>query len=348
MKKVIALTTALIMLLVCFTGCMYSEDTLVINKDGSGHSVSVVRFEKAIVDEIGTSMDMTPEDMGIEGSVVKTIDGVEYYVVEESMDFATLDELKKGLEESGYENVYASEDGISYVFSSGVTKEDVEMMEEMGFDLGESMSAKLTITMPQEIVMTTGTLSEDKLGAEFYYEGKDFYKTQAVVVSLKEETTRPVISGAKHKKTYNSARTITAKDFSGIKKVQYKFKKPSAKKYGSYYKFNLTRTFTKNGTYTVCAYDYYGNKATRVFTIKDTKKPVVSGVSNKKTYSSERFLEFTDNCEVKSVELFIDGKEYEITEEDIFNGIYVGDSGEYKVIVKDVNGNSRTVRFTMK
>lgn len=60
--------------------------------------------------------------------------------------------------------------------------------------------------------------------------------------------------------------------------------------------FDLTQTLKKNGTYTVTAKDYYGNEAVKTFTIKDTKKPAVSGVKNGKTYIGAKVVKFKDNC----------------------------------------------------
>lgn len=343
MKRILALVMALTMILVSFTGCMYGEDRLVINEDGSGTAVSRIVFDKAVCDQVMESMGMTMADMGIENAKVETVDGVESYVVEETTDFATLAEMKEGLEASGYSDIYASKSGLRYVLNTGVDQEQVKAMEDMGFDLGDSLSAKVIITMPKEILATTGTLSEDKKTAEFYFEGNAFYQPLDIMVSTAKETTKPTVSGATNKKTYNSVRTITVKDASGIKSAQYK-KGANGKKYS----FELSKTFNKNGTYTVYATDYYGNKTTRTFTIKDTKKPTVSGVTNKKTYSTVRTLTFSDNCGVKSVKLYRNGKKQTVSADDIAFGIEIEKAGSYKVIVTDVNGLSRTVTFTKK
>ena len=93
---------------------------------------------------------------------------------------------------------------------------------------------------------------------------------------------------------------------------------------------------------------YYGNKTTKTFTIKDTTKPTVSGVTSGKTYSSEREITFKDNCGVKTAKLYCNGKRVSLSDDEIANGFYLGDTGSYKITVTDVNGNSRTVTFKIK
>jgi len=348
MKKGIVLILVLMMVMFCFTGCMYGEEHITLNADGTGTMASRIEIEKAVYDELMTGLGMSMEDMGMEGASVETVDGIECYVFTETAEFDSLEALAETLEEGGYTGVYVSQTGIRYVFDSGTSEEDVAEMEAMGFDLGDSMAVKIAVTMPDEIVMTTGTLSEDKMTAEFHIEGNALYELHDIVVSTAAETKKPTINGYTAKKTYNSARTVTVKDASGIKKVQYKYKKPGADAYGKYQTMDLTATFAKNGTYMVRAYDCYGNKTTKSFTIKDTKKPVIEGVENKKTYTTERVLTFSDNCGISSVKLTVNGESFKLNSTQIADGVRLSDEGDYKVVAKDVNGNSRTVTFTVK
>lgn len=299
-------------------------------------------MDKSVSDQLTESFGMSLEDMGLEDARVETVDGVEYYVTEATVGFGNFAELISGLEESGYSGIYAGDGGLRYVFDAGVSKEDLEQMEAMGFDLGDSVKASVSITMPKEILATTGTLSEDKKTATFIFEGNDFYTVQDVMASIEKETVKPVLSGITNKKTYSGAKTVTAKDASGIKTAKYK------KNDGKYYSFDINKTFTQNGKYTVYATDYYGNKTTKTFTIKDTTKPTVSGVTSGKTYSSEREITFKDNCGVKTAKLYCNGKRVSLSDDEIANGFYLGDTGSYKITVTDVNGNSRTVTFKIK
>ena len=344
MKKYISVILILALAVLCFTGCMSGEDKIIINEDGSGQNYSRIVMDKAVVDQMLQSFGMTLEDLEMGEASVETVDGVESYVIEETVDFEDYTALKEGLETSGYSGIYASENGLRYVFSSGVSKEDVASMEELGFDLGDSMKASVSITMPKEITKTTGTLSEDKKTATFVFEGNDLYKTQDIMVSTAEETKKPTLSGVTNGKTYGSRKTVTAADASGIKTAKYK------RNDGKYYSFTSTleKTFTKNGKYTVYATDYYGNKTVKTFTIKDKTRPTVSGVTSGKTYSSERTLYFEDNCEVKNVKCYIDGERAILPDDYLENGALASESGAYKFVVTDVNGNTRTVNFKIK
>ena len=354
MRKKILISLSLILAVLCFTGCLHAEEQFTVLEDGSGTVSSAVRIEKASVDQLADSMGITAEEiLGEADTDICIVDGVEYYELDESADFNSYDELKQCLEAEEYSGVYVSADGIRYRMTTGVTAAEVEELKQSDLDFAESMSYHLRITMTSPINMSTGTISEDGMTAEFVIKGDDFYKTHDIVVSMKEETTKPTLSGATAKKTYNSARTITANDASGIKKVQYRFKAPGSSTYGKYQTFDAQKTFTKNGTYSVRAYDYYGNKAVKYFTIKDTKKPAVTlnGTMNKKqTYYKNRCVaEITDNCEVKSIKYYLDGERVKVSRKDILtNGLTVEEEGTHKIIAEDVNGNKRTVTFKVK
>ncbi|MCI6013155.1 MAG: hypothetical protein MRZ97_10285 [Firmicutes bacterium] len=342
MKKRISAALVVVMAVLCFTGCMYGEDRISVNEDGSGQSYSKITVDKALYDQAASSLGMTTEDLGLGEGKVQTIEGKEYYVFEVRNDFSSFGELKDGLENGGYSGIYVSENGLRYVLDSGVSKEDVKMMEDMGLELGNSMKVFVCITMPKEIVKTTGTLSEDKKTATFEIQGNDLYDVHDIMVSTKAENTRPTLSGIANNKTYGGPKTVTVKDASGISSARYK------KNDGKYYSFDISKTFAKNGKYTVYAEDYYGNKAEKTFTIKDTTRPSVSGVINRKTYTKERKITFSDNCGVKSVKLYMGSKVKTLTPEEIENGIELSGTGSFKIVVNDINGNSRTVLFKLK
>lgn len=358
MKRKIAVTALLLMVILCFTGCMTMEDHMVIHEDGTGTVVSRAEFEKDAVDQFAESLQLSAEDLLLgtaEGSGqirVAYMEGKKYYVLEEEKTFGDFEALKAAMEGNGYGDVFVSESGIRYLLSAGLSETELKTVESAGMNLDDSVQIRIRITMPKEIVMTTGTLSEDKMTAEFILNGQDLYGTRDIVVSTEAETDKPVFSGAKSNKTYNSARTITAKDESGIQKLEYKYK-PADGKYGEYQEYSGEKTFTKNGTYRVRATDFYGNQGVKTFTIKDTKRPAVQldGTMNKKqTYYKESCLvTVSDNCGVKSVKYYVDGKRVKMNLSEILkNGIEADKDGTHKVVVTDVNGNSRTVSFKVK
>ncbi|MBR4410397.1 MAG: hypothetical protein IKT31_03675, partial [Firmicutes bacterium] len=285
MKKRMEAAVALIMMMMFFTGCMRCENTMVLNEDGSGHVVSSVWIDKETADAVGAEMGMTAEEMGVSEARIEEEDGRTYYVAEDRVEFADCEELKAFLKNSGYKDIYVSPDLIHFTFYSDLTEADVESMKEW---MDESaVMARIAVSMPEEIVFTNGQLSEDKKSAVFSFGSDELVTSQEIIVSTvpaEEETEGPVISGAKNKKTYNSARTIAVKDAVGVQKAQYKFREPSAEKYGKYKKLSGEKVFTENGTYYIRAYDNYGNKSVLTFTIKDTKKPQIhmEGKMNKK------------------------------------------------------------------
>ena len=354
MKKRMAAVMALIMILLCFTGCMYCENAMVLNEDGSGHVVSSVWIDKETADAVGAQMEMSAEEMGISEARIEEKDGRAYYVAEDRVEFADCEELKAFLENSGYRNIYVSPDLIHFTFYSDMTEDDVEAMKEWMDESG--IMASIAVSMSEEIVFTNGQLSDDKKSAVFSFDSDELVTSQEIIVSTvpaEEETEGPVISGAKNKKTYNSARTIAVKDASGVQKAQYKFREASAEKYGKYKKLSGEKVFSKNGTYYIRAYDNYGNKEVLTFTIKDTKKPQIymEGKMNKKQtyYKKNCLVTFSDNCAVKSIKYYVNGKRVKTSLSDVLeNGIMAEGEGTYKVIAADVNGNEKTVTFKVK
>ena len=126
MKKRMAAAMALVMILLCFTGCMYCENAMVLNEDGSGHVVSSVWIDKETADAVGAQMEMSAEEMGISEARIEEKDGRAYYVAEDRVEFADCEELKAFLENSGYRNIYVSPDLIHFTFYSDMTEDDVE------------------------------------------------------------------------------------------------------------------------------------------------------------------------------------------------------------------------------
>lgn len=349
MKKLLVLVLTLA-LVIGMTGCMYMEDVLVINEDGSGQLSTIIRIEKEAYDSMKDMINSMGDGTDLfEGETPEVVykDGKTYYQTEESQTFADLEQLETLLTDT-YQNAYVNENGIRFVMDAAAG-EDMSYEEmsavysEVGIDLKTAITAVINITMPDKILQVSelGTISEDGKTAKFSFDMETLCSPVEVMVSAAEEETKPTMN-VTHKKTYKNAKTVTVKDASGIKTAKYK------EKGGEYKEFDFTMTFTKNGTYTVSAEDYYGNKRARTFTIKDETKPKVSGVINKKTYTTEREITFSDNCGIKFVNVYIDDEKIRLTDEQVTGGIIVEDPADYRVYIRDVNGNSRNVRFTIK
>lgn len=337
MKKIFAVILSIV-LVFSLSGCMYMGSTVVLNADGTGTVDALIEAEK-------DAYDLYLKDFGADGDVfgedkpeVITKDGKEFYQYHESADFASLEDLKVALEE-GYENVMVSESGIRICISQTLTQADYDVAEAhykaLGADMSQLMKFVMTVKMPEKItaVSSIGKISEDGYTATFELGIKDFVKNQEIMISTAKEENAPTISGVKNGSIYNKAVTFTANDLSGIKTGVYQ------KNNGKETSFDITKKLTKNGKYTVKVSDYYDNEKSVTFTIKDTKKPVVTGVKNKKTYVGAKTIKFKDNCGISKATL--NGKK-------ITSGKKVSKKGSYKLVVTDVNGLKTTVSFKIK
>ena len=348
MKKSL-IPVLIIVLIMGLSGCMYNVTEMTINEDGSGQLTQVVLFEKnayEVMMESFVEQGYSVPDV-FEGQVpeITVIDDVEYYMGGESKAFSNLEDLEKLLSKT-FDDVFVSETGIRFIAKADGDLSSDEIKQaysDLGVDINSAYRSIIKLNVPQKIQKYSkgGEISDDGLSVAFTFDFDQMCQTQDVMVSTAKETTKPSIS-VTHKKTYKNAKTVTVSDASGIKEAKYK------KKGGSYTPFNHTMTFVKNGTYTVTAKDYYGNSRTRTFTVKDETKPKVKGVSNNKTYDSERFLTFSDNCGISSVTLYTDGVKLRLPEAMVKDGIPVTEAADYKVFIKDINGNTRTVKFTIK
>ena len=332
MKKILAVILSLALAL-GLSGCMYMGSTVVLNADGTGTIDALIEAEKEPYDLFLKNSGADSDIFGEDKPEVITKDGKEYYQFHQSVDFASLKDLKEALAE-GYENVMVSESGIRICMPASMTQADYDEAEAyykaLGADMSQLMKYVMTVKMPEKItaVSSIGTISEDGYTATFELELKDFVKKQEMMISTAKEETVPTISGVKNGSTYNKAN-----DLSGIKTGVYQ------ENNGKETSFDITKKLTKNGKYTVTVSDYYDNEKSVTFTIKDTKKPVVTGVKNKKTYIGAKTIKFKDNCGISKATL--NGKK-------ITSGKKVSRKGSYKLVVTDVNGLKTTVSFKIK
>lgn len=348
MKKIVVSAVVLI-LIMCLTGCAYTESNFEINKDGSGKITTTIRVEKTKYDY----MIETLSDIGSKADVkffkdknpqLVVIDEIEYYQIVEKHTFKSLEALEELLKDL-YDNVYVSETGVRFVINEKpqIPYEDMEKIyREVEIDLKDSVKTGISFTMPKKIINYSegGKLSQDGKTVTFTFDIETLSEPVDVMVSTAKEDEKPDIN-VTHKKTYRNAKTVTVSDASGIKSAQYK------EKDGEYVPFNLSHTFAKNGTYAVTAKDYYGNTRTRTFTLKDESKPKVKGATDGRTYTSSRKLSFSDNCGISSVTLYKGSQKTRLSQKEISSGLKLTSSADYKIFIKDINGNSRIVKFTI-
>lgn len=339
MKKISAM---FLILALVFTlgGCMYANESFVINADGSGTYEICMEFNKEKYDDFLEQFtgESNINVFGEEIPVVIKKDGVEYYQMKESVSFSSLEDLSDALSER-YENVIVNKTGIRMCILNSIIEPTYEeyraKYEETDVELNTMLNMTVSFTMPEKIsaVSKLGTISADGYTATFELGMKDMTETIELMVSTEKESSAPTVSGVKNGSTYNKAVSFAVNDISGIKSAVYK------KDCGKNNAFDFSKKVTKNGKYTVKATDYYGNTRTVKFTIKDTKKPTVTGVKNGKTYTSEKTIKFKDNCAVSKATL--NGKK-------IKSGKTVSAKGSYKLVVTDVNGLKTTVSFKIK
>lgn len=184
---------------------------------------------------------------------VVTIDGIEYYEMEESQDFASVEELEEYLVAS-YDDVRVSIDTISFDVTmdeeetEGMTYEDmVETYAAIGIDIETAVEGYMVFNMPAPIVSTTGELSEDGCSATYFMNMKTMYDGMDIFVTTSEEeaANEKIRNGVENTKiTVKSS--LTSKG-----KIKLTWKKSSNYKMDYYEVFRSTK---KNSGYGTKAY----------------------------------------------------------------------------------------------
>ena len=100
-----------------------------------------------------------------------------------------------------------------------------------------------------------------------------------------------------------------------------------------------------NGTYRVVATNNDGIEETKQFAVTTIDKdlPIITGVENSKKYTEAVKPIITDDLSgIKNVQLLKDGNKVEYK-----NGDIISDSAQYKLLVADNAGNTRTIEFSI-
>ncbi len=101
-------------------------------------------------------------------------------------------------------------------------------------------------------------------------------------------------------------------------------------------------TVTANGTYTFRIHDYLGNYSLYAVKVSNIDKtaPAVSGVAAGKTYKTIKTITFKDN---------LSGIRYaKLNNKVIKNGMKVSAKGSYTLVVTDIAGNAKTIKFKIQ
>ena len=261
MKKLLSVIL-MVSMVFALCGCMYVEDHFTLNEDGSGNLYSYILIEKEVYDAMigaaGSIMDEEmSEDLPLDETAaelpVVTVDGVEYYEIEESQDYASPEELQVLLEDS-YEDVRVKSDTIAFKAVldeeelDGMTYEEMEAAyAEMGIDLNTAIEGYFVFHMPAPIAATTGELYEDDSTVIYYVNMRTLYDGMDIFVTTSEEEAEfeRIRNGIENTKiTLKSS--ITSKG-----KIKLTWKKSAGFKMDYYEVFRSTK---KNSGYGTKAY----------------------------------------------------------------------------------------------
>ena len=258
--------------------------------------------------------------------VKKEVDGVVYYSspndsMTEIIEPSTIPEGMFINADTFKVDYTESLNSLDQLLASGgdMTEQDLLLIEQ----LKASVWYDFTVKMPKEIVFTNGELSADKKSVTYHFSMADkdlyFYAYTAdsdQIISLGLE------DGAITKK--KSIKVSAAEKINSVivngKAVNGK--KISLKEDGEYTVEVKTKNYEKTVSF-----------------IKDSTKPVVTGVENGKTYTGDVTIEFSDELSgIKSAKL---GKKK------IKSGKVISKAGTYTLKVTDTAGNKTTVKFTI-
>ncbi|MCH5251941.1 MAG: fibronectin type III domain-containing protein [Lachnospiraceae bacterium] len=276
--KVIAIMLIVVMAL---TGCMNMNVDFVINSDGSGSYIMLIRFEKeAWVDYLekayaSNGETLTEKDVKeIESSMLGdnfqlvTIDGKEYYQQSETV------KIKKG----ELQKKIAGDDKNSYVTTDTVylvinykdelkelraSKDYQELLKEFSLD---SVEFIVTMQLPKPIVNTNGTIDKENPNKATFTLALD--KNNLIFATTKKNTTITSV-----KNMIQKDNTVTAPKITKLKanKVKKKAKKATAtlkfKKVKGIKKYQIEYSTKKNFKVARCE-----TVKKNVYTIKKLKK----------------------------------------------------------------------------
>ena len=280
----------------------------------------MVEFIKAS-DDSGTLMDEI---------VIKEINGVSYIGDPNEKEKDTYPaEYVAETQDQGFvitpDTFEFSTEGMLNTYSelmggSGITGEDADAISAML----SSTNFLLTIEMPDEIAFTNGELSKDKKSVFFNINlSTKNQKYYAYTKSSKGIIDLGLEDGAVTKK-----KSIKVSTPDKLTSLTVNGEKVSGKKID----------LSQDGEYTVTAKTKNAEKT--ITFIKDSTKPVVTGVKNGKTYTGSVTIKFSDELSgIKSAKL---GKKK------VKSGVKVSKAGTYTLKVTDKAGNKTTVKFTIK
>lgn len=324
MKKKGVFTILILTMLFALTGCIHSEQTINYNVDGS-YTVNAI---------LGIRADsISKEDAEADNMVLKNINGIDYYVQEETKAYKNADELQKDSE-----SVIVG-DGIFYYDMSSSGETD-------GYNMNELIDyASVTVNMQQPIINSNGIITGNS--AKFEYKGGDtsnliwYAYTENGNSSVINDKEAPIIGNIKDGYHYNKLNTISVTDNVALKSVKLNNKD---------YTQGTVPVQLVQGKNTIIAVDLNGNSVTRTF-YYDTKAPTFKGVKNGKVYKKKVTVYVKDNVALKKLK----NKSKILKLKKVKSGKYKGYSkitlkkkGLYKLTAYDKAGNRKNIKIRIK
>lgn len=375
MKKYLGLLLTFVML-VTLTACTGTKSNISLKEDGSGVLKYRVMVDSGVNKSLFGDEKSQERIKKLENcKVIEELQDDVYYVSYEfTEEFANVTELTKILKGKGQisKSITDLMKASSLISDSGLSEAlDEELADELfpytssdisgdhfqlvleGADIAQYLEEydeygiadvyepfinmirngvifQISVTFENEINDSNGTLSDDKHTATWDVDllsGNTILRAStAGKTAYPVDNTPPTIKYVSNNAYYRTTKWFLVTDKTGIKEVKCNNKKVSSED-----------CVERQGTYTLTATDFDGNKSTVKFTI-DKKRPTVSGVANGKSYVSNKTIKFTDNYGIKSAKL--NGKS-------IKTGYTVSKQGSYKLVLEDKAGNISTVKFVI-
>lgn len=348
------------------TGCAQEQMNFSIQNDGSCSYNAKILILKSAYDALTSGGgDSSLDDMFGEGYEVglETISGQQYYSFSRTIGFSSTAELQKFMtvddvykskisEGAKDDSLYAdqkapftsaeiSSDRFIAEMDMGTEPADISQIEkemkEAGVDNYNDLFAQtnltilVSVTLPEVVTESNGINSGKTVtwNLDAMPDDGRFVAVTGNNPIISGDKVLPTVTGVKNKGYYNKPVTVRVSDNVSV---------PSIALDGKRYNVAAFKV-SSGGSHTVLATDANKNIAKVVFTI-DTKKPIVKGVKNNKTYKKTVTLKFSDNTGIKSVK--VNGKKSSTKK------VTLKKKRAYTVKVTDKAGNTTTVKFRIK
>lgn len=307
-------------------GCGIKEEISIDKSNKISGKVSMYLTDEEVQMLVGESGDTS--EFGSE----TTINGVHYYVTEEKLDAADVENLELSCTEfvASASDVTEMADVDDVVDPSELGMEGDP--EEIANQIAEMYQfIDISITFPYKVISTNGKISKDGKTVTFEALGKNKNDKELFAYTAKSDKLISLSDILNDK--YTAKKSINVTSAYKVKSVTVNGKKQTSKKI----------SLKKDGEYTIKVVTDKEEKTFKIY--KDSKKPEISGVNNKASYDKAVTLKVSDK-DSGIASLTVNGKEIKASK--YKNGYKVSKAGSYCVTVTDKAGNTKTVSFTIE